>query len=121
MKNDIVRKALEAGVLLTPKLLEEASETQLESMIEEARGKKVPIITERLSEKSRASIKTTKTKARNMLTPDDYAKYFSNKYEGIRRILLNKVDAVSINKIFAKAPLPMNRAISSPVKSGRSN
>lgn len=99
MKNEIVKRALDAGILLTPALLETTDEKKLNDMINEAKGKK-PILTERgVPSKSRIVLKVTRIQPKQKLTPDDFTRYYNNKYEGIKKILLKKLDAVSINKI----------------------
>lgn len=100
MKEEIVRKALEAGILLTPGLLETLNEEKLEEMIKEAKQKDKAVLTEReRPTKSRLIIKVKRVVPKAKLKPEDFTRYYNNKYEGIKKLLLKKLDAVSINKV----------------------
>jgi DNA polymerase II small subunit/DNA polymerase delta subunit B len=100
MKEDIVRKALEAGIMLTPGLLETLDEKKLEEMIREAKQKDKTLLTEREKpSKSKLIIKVKRVVPKAKLKPEDFTKYYNNKYEGIKKLLLKKLDAVSINKV----------------------
>lgn len=100
MKEEIVRKALEAGILLTPGLLETLNEEKLEEMIKEAKQKDKTVLTEReRPTKSRLIIKVKRVVPKAKLKPEDFTRYYNNKYEGIKKLLLKKLDAVSINKV----------------------
>jgi len=100
MKKEIVKKALEAGILLTPSLMETLDEKKLEEMINEAKQKDKTILTERDKAAGvKLVIRVKRVLPKTKLTPEDFAKYYNNKYEGIKKLLLKKLDAVSINKV----------------------
>ncbi|UCD07861.1 MAG: hypothetical protein JSW41_02755 [Candidatus Aenigmatarchaeota archaeon] len=100
MKEEIVRRALKAGILLTPGLLETLDEKKLEEMIKEAKQKDKAVLTEREKpSKSKLIIKVKRVVPKEKLKPEDFTKYYNNKYEGIKKLLLKKLDAVSINKL----------------------
>ncbi len=98
MKEGLVRRALDAGILLTPELLEGLDEGKLEKMIEDSkRGRDVA--EGKRPGRSRVVIKVGRAVPKGRMTPEDFTRYYNNKYEGIRDMLLRKIDAVSINKV----------------------
>lgn len=100
MREEMVKKALEAGIMLTPGLLDSLDENRLEEMIAEARKKSKSVLTEREKPlKSRLVIKARRIVPSPRMDTGDFAKYYNNKYNGIRKLLLKKMDAMSINKV----------------------
>jgi DNA polymerase II small subunit/DNA polymerase delta subunit B len=97
MKSEMVRRALEAGLLLTPDILETLDEKALDRMISEASGKGRTVLSDRGRQKSNLVIKVRRAQPKNRLSPEDFVKYYNNKYEGIRKMLLKRLDAVSIS------------------------
>lgn len=99
-REELVKRALGAGILLTPDLLETLDENKLDQMIAEAKQKDKSVLTDREKPtKSKLVIKVSRVVPRERLVPEDFVKYYNNKYDGIRKILLKRVDAVSINKV----------------------
>lgn len=100
MKEELVRKALEAGLMLTPDLLEKLDDNKLEEMITEARDRDKTFLTRQETQScSKIMVKVLRLSPKKRLTPNDFVSYYNNKYEGIRKFLLKKLDAVSINKV----------------------
>ena len=100
MKEEIVRKAMEAGLMLTPDLLEKLDDSKLEKMILEAKeGGRTFLMDRENQPRSKIMVKVVRVSPKKKLTPSDFVNYYNNKYEGIRKFLLKKMDAVSINKV----------------------
>jgi DNA polymerase II small subunit/DNA polymerase delta subunit B len=119
MKEGLVRKALEAGILLTPDLLENLDEEKLREMIDEAKQKDRSILTERERPvKGRLVIKVRRAVPKPKLVPEDFARYYRSKYEGISRLLLKKLDAVSINKVGEYGEVSVIGMVRDPTQNG---
>jgi DNA polymerase II small subunit/DNA polymerase delta subunit B len=100
MREEMVKKALEAGIMLTPGLLDELDENKLEEMIVDAKRKSKSLLTEREKQsKSKLVVKASRIVPSSRMGTGDFTKYYNNKYNGIRKLLLKKMDAMSINKV----------------------
>ncbi|MFQ5647841.1 MAG: hypothetical protein ACE5FW_01270 [Candidatus Aenigmatarchaeota archaeon] len=97
-KRDLVRRALEHGLLVSPEQLEKLDEAGLKAMLaQSAQGGKTFV--EAPEKKSQITVKIRKTKAKKELTPKDFVQFYNAKYSGIKDMLLRKMRAVSINKL----------------------
>jgi len=96
-KKELVRKALEHGLLLTPEMLEKIDAAGLEAIL--ARAEQSGPVLDVQEKKSQITVKIKKTKTKEELTPKDFVQFYNAKYAGIRDMLLRKTQAVSINKL----------------------
>ena len=98
MKSEMVRRALKAGLLLSPTDLETMDERKLEKMIEKS-GPGTSTATTGRPDPSNIVIKINRLKPAERITAENFVEYYNNKYMGLRRMLLKKLDAVSISNI----------------------
>jgi DNA polymerase II small subunit/DNA polymerase delta subunit B len=99
MKEKIVRQFLKEGVLLSPETLEKITETYLEHMLEKGKKSKSFVFSfqDEKPEKPEMAIEVRKLQKRVKLQPQDFAKYYNTRFEGLRDILLKKMeDVVSV-------------------------
>jgi hypothetical protein len=86
-KKEIVRKLFEKGILLSPEMLEKASEESLEKLLSSGR----PVV----GAGNKVNIELPEKKEK--LTVKDYADFYTAKYNGIKKMLLKKISPVSIS------------------------
>ncbi len=104
-KKEIIKTFFEHNVLLSPELLEKVNENNINEILSRAKQSKTAVVTE-LEQKPTSLqeilFEVKKTTQNKRLSAQDFAKYYNNKYEGIKNILLKKIgaekDIVSINK-----------------------
>ena len=96
MKEEIVKRFLDEGVLISPKTLRAINEHNIDDFIRKAKNEKEIVFENKNKEKDTITMKNTIKKQK--LTTQDFVSYFNNRYEGLKKILLEKTDAVSINK-----------------------
>jgi len=99
MKKKIVEQFLKEGVLLSPETLEKITETNLEHMLEKGKKSKSFVFSfqDEKPEKPEPVIEVRKLQRRVKLQPQDFAKYYNTRFEGLRDILLKKMeDVVSV-------------------------
>lgn len=91
----ILRKLTEKGILVTPGMMEgiRSGELSYESITGSPPGKPSP------GRKHMLSVKTKNTARMERMSPQDFIKYYNNRFDGVKAILLKKMDAVSINKL----------------------
>ncbi|MBI2675405.1 MAG: hypothetical protein HYX24_03035 [Candidatus Aenigmarchaeota archaeon] len=94
-KHEIVRRFLDEGILISPQLLASLENENLEEAISEAKAVNAPVF----SSKKPYEVSIQKNEIRGKLEPADMASFYKSKYEGIRDLLKNRVDAVSINRL----------------------
>ena len=92
-KQQILAQFLKEGLLLSPEALEKITESNTTQMLEKARsaGALVFSVQEKPAEHS---LEVRKLHKRLKLTPQDYAKYYNARFEGLRNILLRKLEGV---------------------------
>ncbi len=99
MKEQIVKQFLKEGILISPETLEKITETNLEHMLEKGKNSKSFVFSfqEEKPEKPEPVIEVRKLQKRLKLQPQDFAKYYNTRFEGLRDILLKKMeDVVSV-------------------------
>ncbi len=105
MKEEIVKKLLSKGKLLTPDLLATITDEQISGMVGGDLVLDRPDFAHRESAAKKDEIKIIKnlTAPKTTLTPDDFANFYRAKYEKIREILTSRIRKpfVSINKVGA--------------------
>ena len=99
MKEELVKRALDAGILLTPEILDGLDDQKLEQMILESKQKKTVLADKEPSNKSKLLIKVKRAVPKQQMRTEDFTKYYNNKYDGIKAIILKKMDDVSLNKV----------------------
>ena len=95
-KEEIVKKFFEKGFLISPKVLEEVDEENLDEVLKSVEKKEIFIES---IKKPKFSVKIREINIKNKLSPHDFIEYFNNKYEGIKKLLVKKINPVSINKV----------------------
>lgn len=96
-KQHILEQFLKEGVLLSPESLEKITEANAEQMLEKAKASKSVFFSvqeEKEKPKPEFSLEVRKLQRRLKLTPQDFAKYYNARFEGLRDILLKKLDNV---------------------------
>jgi DNA polymerase II small subunit/DNA polymerase delta subunit B len=91
-KQHILAQFLKEGILLSPEALERITESNVEQMLEKARFS-TPLVFS-LQEEARPSLEVRKFQQKQKLSPQDIAKYYNARFEGLRDILLRKLDGV---------------------------
>src|SRR4030042_2237122 len=93
MRQEIIRQFLREGVLLPPESLEKITEHNLESLLVQAREGKALIFAPKEEEASPEEIvvDVRKPQRKQKLTPQDFAKYYNTRFEGLREILAKKL------------------------------
>lgn len=94
-KHEIVRRFLDEGMLISPQLLTSLENENLEESISEAKAVNALVF----SSKKPYEVSIQKNETKGKLKPADIASFYKSKYEGIRDILKNRADAVSINRL----------------------
>jgi DNA polymerase II small subunit/DNA polymerase delta subunit B len=119
-KKEMVQAVLDKGMLISPDILDRLNEDTLRSILmngnkaAEKNGLVVEAIPQpptsetadinppkekqEMPRKPDISIKTRKTDSIQKLNPQDCIKYYNNKYNSLKNILLKKTSATSINK-----------------------
>ncbi|MFH1364026.1 MAG: hypothetical protein ABIH52_00035 [Candidatus Aenigmatarchaeota archaeon] len=102
-KKKVVQKFLDSGFLVSPKMLDKIDESNIDNHIERA---KQVVVKEDINKGEKTNKTKTgvevifrKRRAKNMLTVQDFMKYYNKIYDHLRNILLKKTNATSINKI----------------------
>ncbi|RKY00901.1 MAG: hypothetical protein DRP54_04655 [Spirochaetes bacterium] len=96
MKEKIVKTLLKHGLLATPQIIKKIEENGIENFLQSAKIHGV-FLTE---EKNKIQVSVKKLgKKQERLRPEDFVSYYRSRYEKIKNILLEKIDAVSINKL----------------------
>jgi hypothetical protein len=88
-KQAIINKFIEKGILISPDMLEKVSEKNIDAFLE----KKTMVV----SEDRKPEVDVRKIPGKKKLTPVDFTGFYLNKYNSIKNILNQKIDAVSIN------------------------
>ncbi len=94
-KDKIVRRFLEEGILLSPQTLESIDDADIEGTIQQARKEKCLVFG---TKKAPYELVIEKITIKDRLQPADMASFYKKKFEGLKRILETKVEAVSINR-----------------------
>jgi hypothetical protein len=95
-KADIVRRALEAGVMLSPEALEKMDGSNIDQVLAEAKHSLVHGSQQPGKRGPEVSVKSARPKAK--AKPKDFAEFYGQKYKAIKQMLLKRAKAVSINK-----------------------
>ncbi len=93
MKEQIVKRFLMEGVLLAPETLERISESNLENAIGEA-VQSGAIVFSFQDEKPDAVVEVRKLQKKLKLQPQDFAKHYNARFEGLRDMLQKKMEGV---------------------------
>jgi protein tyrosine phosphatase (PTP) superfamily phosphohydrolase (DUF442 family) len=94
-RKEIVKKLIEMGIIPTPEIIEKVNKKGFDALIKESiKGEKKKQPTE---EQIEVNIRETQKKKK--LSPKDFASLYKDRYEKIQKILSEKIDVVSINKI----------------------
>jgi len=95
-KREAVKELLVKGKIPTPELIEKMISSKSQNL---------PVKTKPILEKAVSGepvklvdVKITKPKIKEKLSTEDFTTYNNNKYDGLRKIISSKVDAISINK-----------------------
>ncbi len=95
-KKEIIKKLIEKGIIPTPENIKKATENGFEFLsAEKVSGERKPV--EKRKDEIEFFVKEAREKEK--ISAADVANFYKNRYEKIRKILLEKVDAVSINKL----------------------
>ncbi len=102
-KQELVTKFLEHGLLLTPETMNVLKEQDAESIINLAKSTNTLIVKstkqDQTNEKPNLTFKIKKQTKKQKITPKDFVEYYNKKYEALKNILIQKLDAVSINNL----------------------
>jgi len=114
-KKDMVKVLFDNKILISPGLLKGLEDNQLDAIINNKEDIKVVVekIPSRASPKpgkeaepakktatvSGISVKVKTRAEKKRLSPEDFVRHYSKKFEALQKMLLKKTDAVSINKI----------------------
>jgi hypothetical protein len=98
-KEDIVRKLLSRGVMVSPDILEKIKDGGVDAFLEKTDTGACAVVGAGAKEGERLSCTIGAPGERGEMTPEDAAGANAEKYERIRKMLLRKVDAVSINNL----------------------
>jgi hypothetical protein len=92
-REEIVRALTKRGIIVTPGVLE-----RIESgmPVEEAVGQAEPPA--RKTPKTKLLVKIRRAEPMPRMSPEDFTSYYNNRYEGLKKLLLKRVNALSINK-----------------------
>jgi DNA polymerase II small subunit/DNA polymerase delta subunit B len=90
-KREIVRQLTQRGVLVTPEVLERIESGEIKAPDSQ------PATQPR--ERARLSATIRKTEKLKRMSPKDFVSYYSNRYNGLRKMLAEKMQAVSINRV----------------------
>jgi len=97
-KELIVERFLQEGFLISPKLLDQIPEDNLDTIINSVRLSNDLIIQNLEEQKQEAEFKTKNYKEKNRLKARDFVEYYSKKYNVLKDILSRKMNPVSIDK-----------------------
>jgi len=103
-KQKIVERLLEEGILISPDILDQNKD--IDTILKEAREKNALMLATKPKTEQPITISISQPKKLESLTVEDAVKFYSNKHEGIKKLLKDKVDAVSVvnaKKAFADA------------------
>ncbi len=109
-KKEIISRFLEIGVVIPPDVLKRIDETNIDKYLNAAKknGKIFFMEDEKPEkkdeekksanpEKQKINIEIKKPEKKTRLTPNDFIQYYNEKYNGLKNILLKKINAVSIS------------------------
>lgn len=94
-KKDVVQKLLESRLLVSPKIIDKITDKNINDYIQNTKT----LIVDPPINQSQINVVFRKKKIKNKLTIQDFVKYYNNMYEHLRKILLKKTEATSINKV----------------------
>ncbi len=97
-KEAVVERFLQEGFLISPKLLEQIPEDNLDSIVTSIKLSKDLIIQNLDEQKEEVEIKAKNYKEKNKLTASDFVEYYSKKYSVLKDILEKKLSPISIDK-----------------------
>ncbi len=92
----IVKKFLECGILLSPNMLAKIDETNIGFFLKKAEEGGSVVFSEIAAEKEKINVSVKGVVEKETLTPKDITAYYTNKYNGVKRLLLEKMQPVSI-------------------------
>ena len=104
-KQHILEQFLKEGVLLSPDALEKITEANAEQMLERARSSRSLVFSMQETMEGRRqetpsgqqpehSLEVRKVQRKQKLSAQDFAKYYNARFEGLRGMLLRKMDGV---------------------------
>lgn len=96
-KEHIVEKFLEQGLLLSPRILDNIEENNIENVFSLAKKSENFIITE--IDKPEIDFKIEKNENKEKLRPKDFIEYNKEKYDFLKNIISKKIKPISIDKI----------------------
>ncbi len=102
MKEEIVRELLKHGILATPDVLKKIEEEGLQNFLSQVKKDDSVFLTldkNTPQNKGDVIVDITVPEKPKKLSPTDFIKYYNNRYEGLKNILLSKTTALSINKL----------------------
>jgi len=96
-KDAVVKKLLSRGIMITPQALEEMKDDEAIAFLREEDNKKTTLVKDENAGKLICTVK--KTPMPEKITTEDAINDNTMRYEKLRKILLKKVDAVSISNV----------------------
>jgi len=84
-KEEIVKKLLDRGLMLSPETISSITDDNIDQYIDE--------------KEDELKISMREVKENKKLTVQDFVEYYNSRFNGLKNILLKKVDAISINKL----------------------
>jgi DNA polymerase II small subunit/DNA polymerase delta subunit B len=90
-KKGILKKFFESGVLLTPRALEKIDDSNADFFHKKSQENSGPVFSLDNIEKETLKVVVKKTAQKEKITPQDLAEYYKNKYNGTKRLLLEKI------------------------------
>ncbi|MBL7205990.1 MAG: hypothetical protein ISS36_00150 [Candidatus Aenigmarchaeota archaeon] len=97
-KKEIVMRFVEKGVLLSPEVLKNINEENIEFYLKKADNQEQTILGN-IEKESKVNVKIKRVVVKEKLLLKNFIKYYNNRYNGLKKILLEKVNPVSINNI----------------------
>lgn len=88
MNEEIVRRFLKEGILISPQSLQKIDESNINEILEKAKSEGVLVF----SLQEETSVEVRKFQKKQKLSPKDFAKYYNARFDGIKNILLKKVE-----------------------------
>ncbi len=95
-KQELVSRFLEAGVLLSPDVLEQMNDKDVDDIVNRAKKNKELVISD-IEQQTKVDV--VKVKQKKKLSPKDFVDYYQKKHQMLGEILSKKVMPVSINKL----------------------
>ena len=91
----VLKKLTEKGVMVTPDMMKRIRSGELGISDQVAPSD----VGERRRPKTGLVVKTSSVSRKDRLSTQDFIKYYNNRFDGLRSIILKKMGAVSINKL----------------------